>query len=71
MNSEKVRTETIARQSQMKVVYDILNANQVKHINFTDVVAITNVMVDYTVNGYTKEIGDRLRNIDEYIKTLK
>jgi hypothetical protein len=35
-----------------------------------DLVAITEVMVDYVSNGYTKELGERLNKIDEYIKTL-
>ena len=29
--------------------------------------AITNVLVDYCINGYSKEIGERLESIDKFI----
>jgi hypothetical protein len=36
-----------------------------------EVISITNVIVDYVENGYTKEIGQRLTTIDEYLKNEK
>jgi hypothetical protein len=32
-----------------------------------EMVAITNVLVDYCMNGYSKEIGDRLDSVDKFI----
>ena len=32
-----------------------------------EIAAITNVLVDYCMNGYSKEIGDRLESIDKFI----
>jgi hypothetical protein len=32
-----------------------------------EMAAITNVLVDYCMNGYSKEIGDRLDAIDKFI----
>ena len=32
-----------------------------------EIAAITNVLVDYCMNGYSKEIGDRLDSIDKFI----
>jgi hypothetical protein len=29
---------------------------------------MTEVFVDYTNNGYTKELGERLAKLDEYLK---
>jgi hypothetical protein len=29
--------------------------------------AITNVLVDYCMNGYSKEIGERLESIDKFL----
>ena len=32
-----------------------------------EIAAITNVLVDYCMNGYSKEIGERLDSIDKFI----
>jgi len=57
----------IVNQSMMKFTADYL-----KQINLNlplkDVIAITNVLSDYCVNGYSKEIGSRLDSIDNFIK---
>jgi len=57
----------IVNQSMMKFTADYL-----KQINLNlplkDVIAITNVLSDYCVNGYSKDIGSRLDAIDKYIK---
>ena len=57
----------IVNQSMIKFTSDYL-----KQINLNlplkDVIAITNVLSDYCVNGYSKEIGSRLEAIDKYIK---
>lgn len=61
---------SIARQSQLKLVTEWSKDCGVC-LSLKDMVAITNVMVDYVENGYTKELGTRLEGIDTYINTLK
>ena len=61
---------SIARQSQLKLVSEWGHQCGVC-LSLKDMVAITNVMVDYVENGYTKELGERLEKIDTYINTLK
>jgi len=39
-----------------------------KCLTLKELVGITNVIVDYVENGYSKEIGDRLATIDEHMK---
>jgi hypothetical protein len=57
----------IVSQSMMKFTADYL-----KQINLNlplkDVIAITNVLSDYCVNGYSKDIGSRLDAVDNFIK---
>lgn len=57
----------IVAQSMMKFTMDYT-----KQINLNlplkDMVAITNVLQDYCINGYTKQIGSRLEAIDNFIK---
>lgn len=36
-------------------------------LSLKNMVAITNVLVDYCMNGYSKEIGDRLDSIDKFL----
>ena len=56
---------SIARQSMIKMVVEVLlTKNQ---FSFKDSVAITNVLVDWVENGYSREIGERLESIDEYL----
>jgi hypothetical protein len=38
-----------------------------KPFTLKETCAITNVLVDYCINGYSKEIGDRLDSIDNFI----
>lgn len=67
MNKEQSTQKIIVNQSMIKFTSDYL-----KQINLNlplkDVIAITNVLSDYCVNGYSKEIGSRLEAIDKYIK---
>ena len=60
----------IARQSQIKTVLDWSIAND-KKLRLKELVAITNVFVDYIVEGYSAEIGVRLENIQSYIDEEK
>ena len=61
---------SIARQSQLKLIHEWSKDCGIC-ISLKDMVAITNVMVDYVENGYSKEIGTRLESIDQYVNTLK
>jgi len=60
--------KTIVTQSQLKFVFDY---TQKLGINFKlkELVGITNVLVDYCLNGYSKEIGERLEAIDKFIES--
>jgi hypothetical protein len=58
----------IATQSSLKLVNDWSNSCG-KCLTLKELVGITNVIVDYVENGYSKEIGDRLATIDEHIKS--
>ena len=60
------REKTVVTQSQLKFVQDYsrqLNVN----LTLKEMVGITNVMVDYCMNGYSTEIGKRLDAIDKFI----
>jgi hypothetical protein len=61
---------SIIRQNQIRFVFDYSKGLGID-LTLKDIAAITNVMVDYCDNGYTKELGDRLTKIDELLKTLK
>jgi hypothetical protein len=62
----KEEQEIITRQSQLKLVLDWSTSCN-KCLTLKELVGITNVMADYVMNGYTKQIGDRLENIQEHI----
>ena len=56
----------IATQSSMKLVMEWGNSCG-KCLTLKEIVGITNVIVDYVENGYSKEIGNRLDAIQEHI----
>lgn len=58
--------KTIVTQSQLKFVFDYTNKLGV-NLTLKETVGITNVLVDYCLNGYTKELGERLDAIDTFI----
>jgi len=58
--------KTIVTQSQLKFVFDYSNKLGV-NLTLKEIVAVTNVLVDYCINGYSKEIGTRLEAIDKFI----
>jgi hypothetical protein len=59
----------IATQSSLTRVLEWSNSCG-KCLTIKDLVTITNVIVDYVENGYSKEIGERLQKIDEYLSTV-
>lgn len=56
----------IATQSSLKLVLDWSNSCN-KCLELKELVAITNVIVDYVEMGYTKELGNRLEKIQEHL----
>ena len=56
----------ISTQSQAKLILD-WSVSCGYCITLKELVAITNVMVDYCVNGYNKDLGERLDAIDKFI----
>ena len=69
-NYKKMANSTgkaIATQSQLKFVLDY-SIHMDKKLSLKDIVSITNVLVEYVENGYTKELGDRIGKIDEYLE---
>jgi predicted GNAT superfamily acetyltransferase len=66
--NETQKQEAIVRQSQLKWTFDYL-----KQINLNlplkDICGIVNVMTDYCLKGYSKDIAGRLEAIDKFIKT--
>jgi hypothetical protein len=56
----------IATQSSLKLILD-WSISCDKCLTLKELVSITNVMVDYVESGYSKEIGDRLQNIQDYL----
>ena len=60
----------IATQSSLKLVNDW--ATSCNHcLTLKEVCAITNVIVDYIENGYSKEIGTRLDAIQDHLEKSK
>lgn len=56
----------IAAQSSLKLVLEWGNSCG-KCLELKELVAITNVIVDYVENGYTAELGKRLDTIQDHI----
>ena len=60
----------IIRQSQLKFVLEYAKQVEVD-LKLKEIVGITNVMVDYCLNGYSKELGERFDNIDAMFSSRK
>lgn len=56
----------IATQSSLKLILD-WSISCDKCLTLKELVSITNVMVDYIESGYSKEIGERLEKIQNYL----
>lgn len=66
---EKEKQLVICRQSQLKLVMDY--SKQInKPLKLKEMVSISNVLVNYCINGKTKEITDTLVKVDDYIQKL-
>jgi hypothetical protein len=60
------KEKVIVTQSQLKFVSDYTKQLGV-NLTLKEMVGITNVMVDYCMNGYSTEIGKRLESVDKFI----
>jgi hypothetical protein len=63
----KEEQETIARQSQLKLVLDWAETRNFK-LDLKELMAITNVFADYVVEGYSKTLSDRLEKIQDHLE---
>jgi hypothetical protein len=66
--SQRTNQEQIVAQSQLKLALDFLQTRN-SDFTFKELLATTNVLVDYVINGYTKEIGDTADKVDKHLKT--
>ena len=57
----------IATQSSLKLVNDWANSCN-KCLTLKELIAITNVVVDYVESGYSKELGERLDKIQDHLE---
>ena len=65
-NMAQDKDRQIVTQSQIKFVFDY-SKQIVVNLKLKEIVGVTNVLVDYCINGYSKEIGERLDAIDKFI----
>ena len=66
MSYEK-NQQSIIRQSSLKMVSDYCKIIGTP-LTLKELVGVTNVIVDYCENGYSKELGDRLDRVDIAIR---
>ena len=64
--AQQSKERQIAAQSSLKLVNEWAITCD-KCLSLKELVSITNVIVDYVEQGYTKEIGERLDIIDKYL----
>ena len=57
----------IMAQSQLKMAQEWANSCGYC-LTLKDLVSISVVLVDYCENGYSKELGDRLNKVDDYLQ---
>lgn len=62
--------DCIVRQSSLKFVLDYQKSIG-KPLNLKEVFAITNVVVDYCQNGWSKELGQKVDKADQFIENKK
>ena len=64
---QQSKERQIATQSSLKLINE-WSSTCGKCLTLKELCAVTNVIVDYVENGYSKEIGDRLDKIQEYLE---
>jgi bacterioferritin-associated ferredoxin len=68
-NKNNSTAHSIARQSQIKTMLEV-GQQCGKCIDLKTLVAGAELLTDWVVNGYSKEIGDRLVKLQEHIDSL-
>ena len=68
MANTNTTQDSIVRQSSLKFVQDFQRTIGTP-LTLKEILGITNVIVDYCQNGYSKELGDRISKIDDYIQS--
>lgn len=68
MSNFEKNQESIVRQSTLKFVGEYCRLIGTP-LTLKETVGITNVLVDYCQNGYSKELGERLDRVDIAIKS--
>jgi hypothetical protein len=58
--------KVIVSQSMLKFTQDYTRQIKV-NLTLKEMVAVTNVLVDYCLNGYSKDLGSRLEAVDKFI----
>ena len=68
----RIKDEQIVAQSQLKLALDFLTQKKVD-FSLTELMATTNILIDYVSNGWSKELGEKVQNCDNYLaeKTLE
>jgi hypothetical protein len=67
MSNYNSTQDSIVRQSSLKFVQDYQRTIGVP-LTIKEIMGITNVVVDYCQNGWSKELGSRVDNIDKFIQ---
>ena len=67
-NYNSTTQDSIVRQSSLKFVQDYQRTIGCP-LTIKEIMGITNVIVDYCQNGWSKELGDRVDNIDKFIQS--
>lgn len=67
-NDYQKNQEAIVRQSSLKFVGDYCKTIGTP-LTLKEIIGITNVITEYCLYGYTKEIGERLDKIDSHLYT--
>ena len=68
MANQNTTQDSIVRQSSLKFVQDYQRTIGTP-LTLKEILGITNVIVDYCQNGWSKELGNRVDNIDKFIQT--
>lgn len=63
----RTKEQQIVAQSSLKLVLEFSNTCGYC-LDLKDLCGISRVIEEYVENGYSKELGDRLEKVDEYLK---
>jgi hypothetical protein len=70
MTSKNDTSYAIARQSQSKLLLEWANSCGYC-ITLPELIGITEILSDYVVNGYTKEIKEKLTKVQDHVENKK